>query len=130
MPARSCDGTRPYTATRASSGSNWTCVRGGGSRASCILSRKYHACSSVQRVSEFKIEYRGRDSNPYGLLGPRILSPPRLSSFATPASGWSIRNGQLGFGGLWHVHEADQHEQGDQDVQEQHREDAVVAEAG
>src|SRR5438552_6505749 len=34
---------------------------------------------------EFKIRCRGRDSNPYALVGPRILSPPRLSSFATPA---------------------------------------------
>ena len=42
---------------------------------------------------------RGRDSNPYGLLGPRILSPPRLSSFATPAGAFaSIEKGSGGLG--------------------------------
>jgi hypothetical protein len=43
------------------------------------------ACPLFGPSIEIDFRCRGRDSNPYGLLGPRILSPPRLSSFATPA---------------------------------------------
>jgi hypothetical protein len=45
--------------------------------------QRLHANNSQPNYMDF--ECRGRDSNPHALLGPRILSPPRLSSFATPA---------------------------------------------